>query len=182
MKWNEHLERQGEHAFLSASNYHWVNYTPEKLIKVYNNTFAKEEGTRLHEFAATAIERGLMLAQRKKTLNIFVNDCIKHSMEPEQMLFYSENSFGTADAISFRDNVLKIFDFKTGRTRTSFKQLDIYAALFCLEYGVDPTQIDIELRIYQHNEYRRNVPKGKYIKEVMDKIVEFDNIIEGTKL
>jgi hypothetical protein len=38
------------HSFLSPSNYHWLNYTPEKLEAVYLNQKAKEEGTMLQSF------------------------------------------------------------------------------------------------------------------------------------
>jgi hypothetical protein len=33
-------------------------------------------------------------------------------------------------------------------------QLYCYAALFCLEYQVNPVNIEIELRIYQHDKVR----------------------------
>jgi len=102
-------------------------------------------------------------------------------MVSEQVLFYSPNSFGTADALSFKDNLLRIHDLKTGITKASFKQLDIYAALFCLEYGVDPTTISVEERIYQGNGFEVSIPEPLYIREIMDKIIEFDVILENIK-
>ena len=182
MNWNEHSKIEGEHAFLGASNYHWLNYTPEKLVSVYRNSQARLEGTKLHDFASMAISRKIKLSKTKNTLNQFVNDSIGFNMDSERMLFYSFNSFGTADAISFKKNVLRIFDFKTGVMKTSFKQLDIYAALFCLEYTINPKAIVIEQRIYQSNTYREEHPDGDYISEVMNRIVHFDEIIEQQKL
>lgn len=181
MNFNNHSDLKDAHSFLSPSNYHWLNYTPEKLETIYNNQKAKEEGTVLHAFASIAIQKRIKLANVKKALNMFVNDSIGFKMISEQVLFYSRNSFGTADAISFRDNVLRIFDLKTGITKPSFKQLDIYAALFCLEYGVNPNTIQIEERLYQGNGFEVRIPEPLYIQEIMDKIVEFDVILENIK-
>ena len=182
MQWNNHLEIEGEHAFLSPSNYHWINYTHEKLQTVYRNARSKEEGIWLHEFASMAIKKKIRLARHKKTINLFVNDCIGYRMQSEQMLYYSPNAFGTADAISFKDNKLRIFDFKSGIIKASFKQLDVYAALFCLEYEVDPHEIDIELRIYQNNTYVEDFPPGDHIRHIMDIIIEFNSVIEAVKV
>lgn len=181
MNFNNHSDLKDAHSFLSPSNYHWLNYTPEKLEAVYLNQKSKEEGTVLHAFASVAITKRIKLANVKKALNMFVNDSIGFKMTSEQVLYYSRNSFGTADAISFKDNLLRIFDLKTGITKPSFKQLDIYAALFCLEYGVDPKTIKVEERLYQGNGFEVNVPEPLYIQDIMDKIVEFDVILENIK-
>lgn len=181
MQFNRHSDLKDLHSFLSPSNYHWINYTPEKLEAVYHNQRSKEEGTILHAFAAVAIERRIKLANNKKAFNMFVNDSIGFKMIPEQTLYYSRNSFGTSDSISFRDKVLRIFDLKTGVNKASFKQLDIYAALFCLEYGVDPNDISIEERIYQGNGFEVNIPDPLQIKDIMDRIIEFDLILENIK-
>lgn len=85
-------------------------------------------------------------------------------MTPEQPLYFSDNCFGTADAISFRKNELRIHDLKTGSTPANLKQLEIYAALFCLEYNKDPTSIKIVLRIYQNNEIFEEEPEGSVIQ------------------
>lgn len=181
MNFNMHLDLKDKHSFLSPSNYHWVNYTPEKLEAVYLNQRAKEEGNVLHAFASIAIQKRLKLANHKKALNMFVNDCIGFKMESEQVLYYSDNSFGTADAISFREGLLRIFDLKTGVSKPSFKQLDVYAALFCLEYGVDPTKIKIEERIYQGNAFEVSIPEPMYVQDIMNRIVEFDIILDEIK-
>jgi len=181
MNFNSHSDFKDKHAFLSPSNYHWLNYTPEKLETIYNNQRQKEEGTVLHAFASVAITRRLKMANIKKALNMFINDAIGLRMESEQILFYSRNSFGTADAISFKDGLLRIHDLKTGITRASFNQLEIYAALFCLEYGVNPDEINYEMRIYQGNGFMVHIPESLRIQEIMDKIVEFDIILENIK-
>ena len=102
-------------------------------------------------------------------------------MTPEQPLYYSENCFGTADAISFRRNQLRIHDLKTGSTPTSMHQLEVYTALFCLEYGKKPSSIKTELRIYQSDEVLVHEPSAEDILQIMDKIVKFDQIIERVK-
>lgn len=182
MNFNNHSDLKDAHSFLSPSNYHWLNYTPEKLEAVYRNQQAREEGTVLHAFASVAITKRIKLANMKKALNMFVNDAIGYKMTSEQVLYYSRNSFGTADAIGFRDSLLRIFDLKTGITKPSFKQLDIYAALFCLEYDVNPEDIQVEERLYQGNGFEVSIPEPLYIRDIMGKVVEFDAILENIKL
>lgn len=182
MNWNKHSANSGRHAFLSPSKVHWMNYSDEKIKDVYLNYLAVEEGTALHELAAKCIEHGAKLSRSHKTLNMFVNDSIGFKMKSEQPLYYSENCFGTADAISFRDNKLRIHDLKTGKSPTHMEQLIGYAALFCLEYGFRPGDIEIELRIYQNDEIRIMTPTAEDILPVMDKIIKFDKIIEGLKV
>lgn len=181
MNFNKHSELKDLHSFLSPSGYHWINYDVQKLTDVYNNQKAKQEGIILHEYASISIQKRIKLANMKKALNMFVNDAIGFKMISEQVLFYSVNSFGTADAISFKDNLLRIFDLKTGISKPSFKQLDVYAALFCLEYGVDPKSIEIEARLYQGNGFEMHSPDPLYIQDIMNKIIEFDNVIENIK-
>lgn len=177
MNFNEHSKLKGCHAFLSASSYHWLNYTDEKLIATYSNLLAKQRGTELHEFAAKAIELGIKLPKSKKTLNMYVNDAIGFRMKPEQILYYSDYCFGTADAISFKNNFLRIHDLKTGVTPVKMEQLMIYAALFCLEYRIKPSNIEIELRIYQNDDYEYFNPTAEDIVPIMDKIITFDKLI-----
>lgn len=181
MNFNSHLDLEGLHSFLSPSSYHWINYTPEKLESVYRHQRAKEEGVILHDFASMAIKKRIKLAPYKKALNMFVNDAIGFKMVSEQVLYYSKNAFGTADAISFKDNLLRIHDLKTGVTKPSFSQLDVYAALFCLEYGFRPKDIDIEERLYQGNGYDVNVPDPERIAFIMERLQEFDVLIEDIK-
>ena len=181
MIFNKHSAFEGRHAFLSASKYHWINYSNDKLDNVYRTALLAAKGTELHEFASQAIKLGIKLPRTQKTLNMYVNDAIGYRMTAEQMLFYSVNCFGTADAISFRNKALRIHDLKTGTTPTSMKQLEVYAAMFCLEYGYKPYEIDIELRIYQNDDIMEEVPEADDIVHIMDKIVTFDKQIEILK-
>jgi hypothetical protein len=178
MDFNDHYNLAGKHAFLSPSKYHWINYTEEKLIKTYTRMQAVERGTRLHTFACDAISLGIKLPKSKTTLNLYVNDAIGYRMTPEQPLYYSDNCFGTADAISFRKNKLRIHDLKTGASATSMHQLEIYTAIFCLEYNVNPEDIDIELRIYQIDEVQCYEPIRDDIRRIMNVIIDFDKKIE----
>ena len=181
MNFNKHSDLEGQHAFLGASQYHWINYDILKLEDVYRNHLAKLKGTELHEFASQAIRLGYKLKGTKQTLAMFVNDAIGFRMNSEQVLYYSENCFGTADAICFRNNVLRIHDLKTGLTPASFNQLKIYAALFCLEYDYKPGDISMELRIYQSNEIFILEPDVDEIAHIMDTIILFDKKINEIK-
>jgi hypothetical protein len=181
MNWNRHSNLEGSHAFLGASKYHWINYDEEKLAQSYKNFMAAQRGTRIHAFAKECIELGVKLPKSKKTLNMYVNDAIGFKMTPEQVLFYSENCFGTADSISFKNGLLRIHDLKTGVTPASIKQLYIYAALFCLEYKIKPSEIDMELRLYQSDEIIVDNPEVDDIVPIMDKIISFDKLIDKMK-
>jgi len=103
-------------------------------------------------------------------------------MFPEQVLYYSDNAYGTADAISFKKNLLRIHDLKTGVTPVTPHQLEVYAALFCLEYNYSPKSIEMELRIYQFDEILVHIPEDDFIEYIMDKIISFDKIIENIKV
>lgn len=177
MNFNNHFNLEGKHAFLGPSKYHWINYDDDKLVTAYKNFLAVQKGTELHAFAKECIRLGIKLPKSKSTLNLFVNDAIGFRMTPEQPLYYSENCFGTADAISFRKNKLRIHDLKTGATPASMMQLEIYAALFCLEYDIRPKDIEIELRIYQSNQAIVHSPEIDEIIPIMDKIISFDKLL-----
>ena len=181
MNFNKHLNLEGQHAFLGASKYHWINYDETKVIEAYSKFIAAQKGTELHEFAAQCIRLGQKLPKSQKTLNMYVNDAIGFKMTPEQPLFYSENCFGTADAISFRNKMLRIHDFKSGVVPARMEQLEIYAALFCLEYKVNPADINIELRIYQSDQILYHNPTAEDIVHIMDKIITFDKLINKIK-
>lgn len=181
MNFIKHSDLKGQHAFLGASNYHWLNYDEDKLSQVYTNLLRKEKGTILHEFAAQCIILRQKLPKSKKTLNMYVNDAIGFKMTPEQILYYSENCFGTADAISFRNKFLRIHDYKSGVTPACMDQLLIYTALFCLEYSVNPSEIEIETRIYQFDDIQVCNPTADEIIPIMDKIVYFDRLIRKIK-
>lgn len=181
MEFRDHSKLKDQHAFLSASKYNWINYDEEKLAQAYMRWQAVQRGTDLHAYAAESIRLGIKLPKTRKTLNMFVNDAIGFRMNPEQVLFYSLNCFGTADAICFRNDILRIHDLKTGETRASMNQLKIYAALFCLEYEVDPRKIQIKLCIYQYDDVNVLEPDPNDILAIMDKIIAFDKKIDNIK-
>ena len=123
------------------------------------------------------IEMGIKAEPKGETFDMYVNDAIDFKMVPEQVLYYSENCYGTADAISFRRKKLRIHDLKTGTIPAHFEQLMVYAALFCLEYKQKPKLISTELRIYQANDSLKMEPDPEEIERVMDIIVDSDRVI-----
>ena len=140
MKWNDHSKLAGSHAFLGASKHGWLNDDPAKLKDRYIRWAAAQRGTELHDLAAKLIKLGVELPQTTKTFDQYVNDAIGFRMRPEQTLYYSENCYGTADAIAWDEKIklLRIHDLKTGQiVPAKIEQLYIYAALFCLEYHQD---------------------------------------------
>lgn len=181
MNFNKHSNLEGQHAFLGASKYHWINYSADKVAEAYSKFLATQKGTILHAFAAQCIALGQKLPKSQKTLNMYVNDAIGFKMTPEQILYYSDNCFGTADAILFRNGTLRIHDLKTGVIPAHMEQLEIYAALFCLEYKVKIADIEMELRLYQNNEILYHNPTAEDIVPIMDKIITFDKVIKKLK-
>lgn len=181
MRFNQHLHLVGEHAFLSPSSYHWINYTASRLVDRWMTAQAAMRGSAQHEYAKEEIEAG-RLSQYRGTLGMYINDCIENRMTCEQTLYYSENCFGTADAISFRYRKLRIFDLKTGTTKASMRQLEVYVAIFCLEYGMNPYDIKIELRIYQADDVLVYEPDPEDIEFIMNKIIESDRTINLLRL
>lgn len=181
MHFNEHYGFEGKHAFLSPSQHSWLRYTEDHLVERYSTMMAAQRGTKLHEFAAEAIRLGVKLKGNNTTLAMYVNDAIGFRMQAEQTLYFSENCFGTADAIAFKGKKLRIHDLKTGVTKVSMDQLKIYAALFCLEYNFRPAEIEIELRIYQSNEVLICEPEPEEIFLIMETIKRFDAKIEELK-
>ena len=181
MIFNDHSGLTGTHAFLSPSNYHWLNYDDQKLEARFVAMSAATRGTDLHALAHEAIRLGIKLSKSNKALSTYVNDGIGYKMTCEQMLYYSRNCFGTPDTMSFRRSKLRIHDLKTGITVASEHQLEVYAAIFCLEYDVDPFSIETELRIYQREEIRIFEPFPERLVTIMEKIVMFDQQIEAMR-
>lgn len=205
MIFNQHSDLEGQHAFLGASKYSWLNYDKEKLELAYKRQYANTIGTVLHDLAHRCIVNKIKLSKADRhlitltllengvpqglinandileTLVPFVNDAIGFRMESEQVLFYSENAFGTTDAISFKNNVLRIHDYKSGIAPVHMDQLEIYAALFCLEYNEKPENIKIELRIYQSGEVLYEEPEPETIRAIMNKIVDSDRFLRKLK-
>jgi hypothetical protein len=175
---------------LSASKPAWLNYDDEKVVDYFHRQEAAKRGTRLHAFAMEAISLGEKLPNSRRTLNMYVNDAISYRMVPEQTLKYSDNAFGTPDAISYRERAdgmrfLRISDLKTGETPAKPDQLMVYAALFFLEYGdllgLVVNDVTTELRIYQSNEIFEFLADPAEVMWVMARIIHIDRIIEAQK-
>ena len=178
---NDHRKLSGLHAPFTASQSSWLRYDDAKVLEVYENKKAAAMGTRLHNWAAETIALGLKQPKSKKTVCAYVNDAIGFRMETEKVLFYSERFFGTADAISFERGLLRIHDLKTGRTGKvddHREQVEVYAALFCLEYGVKPGNIKFELRVYKNDEVDIWCPTAEDITPIMDKIIHLNKLLE----
>ena len=210
MNFNKHLNLEGKHAVLGASKYQWLNYDSDTLMSRIGSHYASEVGTILHDIAKDRIKYRFKLAKSDKknvilellkrgtpsfifdiydfdamydNLMLYVNDAIGFKMQPEVVLCYSEYCFGTTDAIHFQSDkhLLRIHDYKSGITPAHMEQLEIYAALFCLEYKYGPSEIDTELRIYQYGDYVVMNPTAEDITPIMDKIVTFNKFITKLK-
>lgn len=180
MKFYDHKNLSGLHAPFTASQSAWLRYDDDKAIEVYANKKAAAMGTRLHAWAAETIALGLKQPKTKKTICAYVNDAIGFKMDTEVVLFYSDRFFGTADAICFRNGTLRIHDLKTGKVgkiEDHMDQLEVYTALFCLEYKVKPIDIQIELRVYKNDEVIIWNPPAENIDIIMDKIIHLDKLL-----
>jgi len=178
LRFRKHSHLEGQHAFLSPSVYHWINYDEEKLAFRYKTLRAALEGMEQHRYAAVAIEEREYQDDESKTLGLYINQSIQYRMHPEVVLYYSPNAYGTVDAIAYRHRRLRISDLKTGVSRVSEHQLEVYAALFFLEYEINPFSTRaIELRIYKDNRVWFYEGEPATIQAIMDKIVRFDQIL-----
>jgi hypothetical protein len=182
MNFNSHFDLVGRHALLSASKYHWTNYDDDKFEVHLTTHQLAQRGTELHALAAELIRLKIKLPRNTQTINAYVNDALGYRMTPEQVLMYSYNCFGTADAISFHKEKLRIHDLKTGTSKANFRQLEIYAAMFCLEYAIKPAQIGMEFRIYQSDDFEIMEGDPDEITHIMDKIIRFDKRVTQRSL
>lgn len=171
----------------------------------YASARAKEIGTELHELAERSIAKRIEVPKSRDairymlrmelgpekvffidnetidTFRAYVNDSIHFSMISEVPLKSSEYAFGTSDAIYFDDKTLKIFDLKTGKSPVPWDQLYIYAAFYCSDYSVDPSDIDIELRIYQYGKFVTEKPDPKIIRQIMEDTKFLTEVIDDIK-
>lgn len=201
MNFIKHPEMVGKHAILAPSQPYWLDYQEDKLYQKYLSSYAQATGTAMHELAEQLIKHGIKLKKTDKTVVLlhllesgipraaieldrmynnfmtYVNDAIGFRLTPEQPLVYSQYCFGTADAIGFKNNLLRIHDYKSGTTPAKIEQLMVYAALFCLEYNYKPGEIDMELRIYQNDDIIGHNPEADEIAPIMDTIIHHDRIL-----
>lgn len=192
MNFNRNSDLAGSHALLSPSNYAWIRYDDDKLIQMFDARVEAQRGTDYHDLAARLIVLKTKLPEIRKTLNMYVNDGIGYLMKVEQTLKFSKNCFGTADAIQFRNNMLRIHDLKMGVIEASMDQVKIYMALFCHEFEQNPFDIDAELRIYQNDKVRViSTDRPRHDEEfldpddimhILDKMTRFDRLIELRRL
>lgn len=184
MNYNKHFELEGKHAILSPSKPYWLNYDQNQIRNYILSQQAAARGTRLHEIAESLIREGLKLKGTTQTMTAFVNDAIGYGMTPEVALRYSDNCFGHTDVIGFDRGVLRIHDLKTGTGPVHMEQLEIYAALFLLEYerilGVNPANTKVNLRIYQNDDIQEVIPDKDRMEEVTYLIKERDSWVEST--
>lgn len=181
---NKHYAHEGLHAPFGPSKPSWLRYDNAKAVDYYANKKAAEMGTILHAWAKQTIDLGIKQPDTGQTLSSYINDAIGFGMNTEVVLYYSDRFFGTADAISFKyidgRGFLRIHDLKTGKSPVHMEQLEVYAALFCLEYKIKPGEIDMELRIYQNDEILYHNPTAEDILPIMDKIVHLEKLIQKT--
>ena len=113
----------------------------------------------------------------------YIKDAIGFRLDPEIKLMYTNEFYGTADVIAYKKGeYLRIHDLKTGLLSAKLRQLEVYAAFCCLEYGIDPREISlIELRIYQNDEVLIHTPQADEIAPIIDKIIGFDKLINRIK-
>ena len=211
MNFNRHFAQEGKHAILSASSWRWINDDKDSLVKRITSSYAQSIGTILHTLAYRHIKYRIKMNKYDKknvmlellsngipgividsidfdrmfeNLMAYVNDGVGFKLSPEVVLYYSDNFFGTADAIGFNENdrILRIHDYKSGVIPAHIEQLEIYAALFCLEYRFKPHEIDTHLQIYQGADVLYHNPEPGEIKEIIDKIVEYDKFLNQIRL
>lgn len=179
MDFNKHFQLKDKHAFLAPSSPAWLNYDQDKLLRVYANMEAAKQGVRLHAWAHETIELGIKQQDNGKTINMYINDAIGYRMTCEQILFATDDAFGTADTISFEDDFLRIHDYKSGVHDAKMEQLEIYAAYFCIEYDIRPFHIGMELRVYQNNRIVIHTPTPDEIFHIMDKTLHDSAILSA---
>lgn len=200
MKWNDHKEYEGKHAFMGGSNYHWLNYDSQAFENRYYSRYSQDIGTTLHQLAHECIVNRIKInkhdihliemAMNKAfipkdaydpnliLMNLipFVNDAIGFHMSSEVLLFVNQFCFGTADAIGYNEieRTLRVHDYKSGSTPAKIEQCYIYIAMFCIEYKVDPRKLKlIEARIYQNCECLIDNPSADVILDIMS-VIEKD--------
>ena len=210
MIWNDHSDLRGRHSILSPSQSSWLRYSDEdnyaSLYRRCASEYSAQAGTIIHDYAQQRIINKLPMSEDEQnaiklellrngipnyaidiyqfyqTLVEYVNDSIAFNMTPEVTLYYSENAFGTCDAIRYSRRNLRIHDLKTGVKPAGFDQLVVYAAYFFLEYGkkmkLKPESVDTELRLYQSSEISICHPDPSDIYSAIDKIIELDPIID----
>lgn len=205
MKWNNHKDYEGRHAFMGGSNYHWLNYDNEAFENRYYSQYSQSIGTALHQLAHDCIVSNIKLNKHDihliemamfkayiprdaydpnyllTNLIPFVNDAIGFHMSSEILLFVNEFCFGTVDAIAYNDfeKTLRVHDYKSGMIPAKIEQCYIYMAMFCIEYKIDPRKLKLlEARIYQNCECLIDNPSSDIILDIMNRIEKNTGLIQ----
>lgn len=170
----------GQHALLSPSTYQWLDKNEDELRTWFFNKAAAARGDALHAYAQQAITLRIEQADNGATLNTYINDAIRYGMTAEMPLYFSDECFGTCDAISIREErwddgvfmTLRIHDLKTGLIPASIKQLLIYAAIFFTEYAhaFKPETTRVILCIYQNDAIDTLIPDAAEIRAVISRV------------
>jgi hypothetical protein len=187
VRFNKHSDLEGTHARFGASKPAWVNWSDDKLDHVLEFDDAAAKGTRLHELARRAINDGIRMSEDPEhmtepyqaTVARYVNECIDLGMRAEVVIRYSDNFYGTADAIAYEPGLLQISDLKTGVNKVSPVQLYLYAAWFFLEYGIPPLSVKIILRIYQNGDVITVEADPEYVLFLMSRTVYIEERIQA---
>lgn len=161
---------------------HKITSVRSVVTGIENHIFTKYrcgEDSKTAPFGMTLINQiGNLPKEVFETARMYVNDGIAYRMTVEQPLVYSEFCFGTADTIAYRNNLLRISDYKSGAHPADIEQVLTYAALFCLEYKIKPRDIKTELRIYQSGEIVLDEPEPDDVQEIMSSIINVNRIAE----
>ena len=201
MNWINYSNLKGSHALISpSSSFRWLDYDEDHIVDAIYSTFATKRGTALHELACKMIKYNIKMNKSDRHMvqmslmeaNIppsvmdipsamdvlvpYVNDCIGFRMDPEVVLYFSDYCYGTTDAISYDEGMLRIHDLKTGTTPPHIEQLMSYAALFSLNYNESPKKFQTELRIYKKDEILVHNPSSDEIQAYIDKIKKVNEI------
>ena len=186
MNFNKHYDLEGKHAFLSPSKVSWIRYSKDDMRNSFYNAMAAARGTKLHAIAKDLINEGIKVRGNKQTFAAYVNDAIGYGMTPEQPLYFSQNCFGTTDAISYKQGVLRIHDYKSGTTPAHMEQLEIYAALFMLEYerslSIRTDSTKVILRIYQNDDVIEEELDPEKVEAIMAIIREKDEWVDELRM
>lgn len=168
-----------EYAAIQINLYLKVSSVRNLVSGLTTYIYTKYQGLKQNEYGMLLIKHLEYMPQEVfETVKKYINDAIGFRMTPEQPLYYSEYFFGTTDTICFRDNFLRIHDLKTGDKQARMEQLECYAALFCLEYKFKPSDIQMELRLYQSNEIIFHNPGPEEIDPIIEKIVYSTKMID----
>ena len=202
----KHSNWEGKHSILSPSKWQWLNDDEESLKRRIISSYMPTVGKIIHDYACDRITYGQKLQKTDKKDIIFellrnevprfvvsgldmntifenlynyINDCIGFRMSPEVGLGISDYGFGHTDCIGFneKENLLRVFDLKTGKIPAHMEQLIVYCAYFCIEYHKKPYEFNSELRIYQNNEIIFHNPQPEEVAPVIDNIVSKNNYI-----